>query len=371
MSDLQTEYSVDEPLNREPPLKDLVSSFLTTKNGYDRNHGPIPHLDASKHIVQVDGAVKRQLSLSVDDLKTLTQHEVVCALQCAGNRRHTMRTQIKEVQGVDWYDGAVMNCKWEGPLLKDVLVHAGIDIEESRWKETHVAFACFQVKVQEDDWYGGSIPLDRAMRADAEVVLALKMNAEVLKPNHGFPVRVVVPGVAGARSVKWLDRITVQATESKNFYQQHDYKILPPHIDSAQAAENMWANVPALEEMPVNSVIAVPQPGSITELGSDGCIEVSGYALPSGESGPVVKVEVTADEGIHWVEAELLSDDEHKGKWAWTLWKTRISMEKGKSQRLFSRATDNAGNVQESMTMWNLRGVCYNGYGETRDLAIV
>lgn len=87
-----------------------------------------------------------------------------------------MRTQLKEVQGVDWFDGAVMNCKWEGPLLKDVLLKAGLEIEESRWKETYAAFSCFQTKVQDDDWYGGSITLDRAMRDDAEVILALKVS---------------------------------------------------------------------------------------------------------------------------------------------------------------------------------------------------
>jgi DMSO/TMAO reductase YedYZ molybdopterin-dependent catalytic subunit len=92
-----------------------IPSFITpTPEGYDRNHGPIPIIDASTHRVKIFGLVKNELSLSIDELKELPQHDVVCALQCAGNRRHTMRTKLKEVNGIDWFDGAVMNCKWSG-----------------------------------------------------------------------------------------------------------------------------------------------------------------------------------------------------------------------------------------------------------------
>jgi sulfite oxidase len=91
--------------------------------------------------------------LSILDLQEgLVQHSVVCALQCAGNRRHTMRTKIKEVSGIDWFDGAVMNCIWKGPLLCDVLKVAG-SISTGQYEHVHVAFGCHSTKVQEDDWY--------------------------------------------------------------------------------------------------------------------------------------------------------------------------------------------------------------------------
>ena len=116
--------------------------------------------------------MKKELFLSLRDLRTrYKQHEVACALQCAGLRRHTMRTFLKEVSGIDWGDGAVMNCIWKGPKLKDILNEAAIDLT---FEETgHVAFACYYTKVQDDDWYGGSISLSRAMRDDADVILAL------------------------------------------------------------------------------------------------------------------------------------------------------------------------------------------------------
>ena len=83
-----------------------------------------------------------------------------------------MGTRLKEVQGIDWFDGAILNAEWDGPLLRDVLKAAGVKEEE---EGLHVAFACYQVKTQEDDWYGGSIPLKRAMGEGNEVVLALKV----------------------------------------------------------------------------------------------------------------------------------------------------------------------------------------------------
>ena len=157
-----------------------------------------------------------------------------------------MRTAIKEVEGIDWFNGAVMNCLWRGPRLCDVLKTSKIAdklLNKDGSYRGHVEFACYEQKVQEDSWYGGAIPLSRAMDKDADVILALEMNGKPLDAEHGAPVRVIVPGVAGARSVKWVSRITVQEEDSKNFYQQHDYKILPPEATDKQSAEKFWDKV--------------------------------------------------------------------------------------------------------------------------------
>src|ERR1700761_7681481 len=103
------------------------------------------------------------------------------------------------------------------------------------------------------------------------------MNNEPLTAAHGYPVRVIIPGVAGARSVKWLDRITVQKRESSNFYQQKDYKILPPESQTSQDAKNYWSLVPAIQDMPINSVVAVPTSGSTVQADPSGMLEVKGY----------------------------------------------------------------------------------------------
>ena len=360
----------EKPLNREPNIQKLISSFITYREGYDRNHCLHPQIEGTRHRVRVDGAVINTLELSMADLRNnFEQHSVVCALQCAGNRRHTMRTTIKEVNGLDWFDGAVMNCKWSGPRLNDVLEHAGISLKQSEMETAHVAFACYATPCQEDTWYGASVPLPRALRADMDIILALEMNDAPLSKGHGYPVRIVTPGIAGARAVKWLDRITIQTEECSNHYMQYDYKVLPEEAVDAEAAKGYWHRVPPVQDMPVNSVIAVPHNGDTVHPNFNGTVTVEGYALPNGDDGPVVKVEVSGDDGTSWTEAELIRHDD-ESKWSWKLWKARLKIESGNDRAIYSKATDAAGNTQPRQSRWNLRGVCYNGYGVATDLTI-
>jgi sulfite oxidase len=200
------------------------------------------------------------------------------------------------------------------------------------------------------------------------------MNDKPLPVNHGFPVRVVIPGVAGARWVKWLDHITVQKEESTNHYQRHDYKILPPQATDSAEAKRYWNQVPAMEDMPVNSVVAVPNDNETIHLPDDsGLVEVKGYAVPHGQDGPVTRVEVSADGGKSWIDAELQQDDrgDHNRRWSWVLWKASVPMTKGAGKEILSRATDAGGNTQPEQSQWNLRGVGYNGYGASRNLTVV
>lgn len=197
------------------------------------------------------------------------------------------------------------------------------------------------------------------------------MNGEPLPINHGFPVRMIVPGVAGCRSVKWLDEITVQSEESRNLYQRYDYKRLPSEVTDKESAKQYWDTTPALQDMPINSVIAEPQNGDTVKLPPSGKVEIKGYALPQGDQGPVVKVECSIDEGQTWEAAEIFSGNSLKAKWSWALWKATVRLEKGKNRRILSRATDQGGNVQSGEPVWNLRGLGYDGYGECRDLNVV
>lgn len=209
------------------------------------------------------------------------------------------------------------------------------------------------------------------------------MNGEPLPASHGGPLRVIVPGIAGARSVKWLDQITVAQQESQNHYMQRDYKVLPPDAVDAESAEKYWGITPPLMDMPCNSVVAVPSSEETVQL-VEGKFEVRGYALPGGAQGPVVRVEISLDDGKTWREAEVVHPTS-AGKWAWSLWRfnlTRDDVERdGKevvdntlqSKRrkitILSKATDKGGNTQEDCE-WNLRGVAYNGYGEARDVLV-
>ncbi|KAL6234892.1 hypothetical protein BDW75DRAFT_230786 [Aspergillus navahoensis] len=376
MTATHTEYTTENALNREPPVKELVCSFITpSSTSYDRNHGPIPHLSAVTHTIQIDGLVATPLRLNVHQLATeLPQHEVLCALECAGNRRHTMRTMLREVEGIDWGDAAVMNCKWRGPRLRDLLLRAGVDQHEGP-SGLHVAFTSFQVQCQEDRWFGGSVELDRALDEEADVILALEMNDAPLEPKHGYPVRVVLPGIAGARWVKWLDRITVQDQESTNFYQRRDYKVLPEEAANRDAAEPFWDPTPAMSEVPINSVVAVPGDDGTVYLSGKGRLEMKGYAVPQGSSGPVVKVQVTGDGGRTWVDAEFedsgpVGAGNRARKWCWVLWRAEVEVEVGDGKEVVSRAIDARGNMQAEHSQWNLRGVGYSGYGRARNLTV-
>ncbi|KAF2403144.1 sulfite oxidase, partial [Trichodelitschia bisporula] len=377
------EYTVEEPLNREPPIDELLSSFIT-KNEYDRNHGPIPHINAATHTVQIDGLVNRKIFFTIDDLRSFPQHEVLAVLQCAGNRRHSMRTLIKEVKGLDWADGAVMNCTWRGPRLRDVLAEAGVadSLVDEKGYKGWVSFACYETPCEDDSWYGGSVPLARAMDEDGDCILALEMNGAPLTPYRGFPVRALIPGIAGARSVKWLNLITLSTTDCANFYQQHDYKILPPEARTWEEAEKYWPTVPAMMDMPVNSVVGLPESGSTVVRAADGTIEARGYAVPAGVCGPVMKAEVTGDGGQTWVEAELdfggaEKDDlktvegRRRLRWAWCLWSARVKVEPGEGRQVFCRAVDWGGNSQDKDGQWNIRGVGFNAWGQVKDLTIV
>lgn len=185
------------------------------------------------------------------------------------------------------------------------------------------------------------------------------MNGEPLPDNHGFPVRAIIPGIIGARSVKWIDRITVAETETCNFYQQRDYKVLPRDATDTESAAKFWEIVPPMMENVINSVVIVPNDDDIIERSNEGTITIKGYAVPQGEHGPVVKVEVSCDDGASWTEARLGP----KQKWSWVLWEADVRVDPGDGVRIFSRATDEGGNSQtEPRSQWNLRGIGYNGY---------
>lgn len=195
------------------------------------------------------------------------------------------------------------------------------------------------------------------------------MNDSPLSYNHGYPVRVVLPGIAGARWVKWLDRITVQARESPNFYQQRDYKVLPPDATDRSSAEKYWKSTPPMYDSPINSIIAVPADGETITLPSSGVVEVKGYAVPQNADGPVTRVEVSGNGGESWVDAELTGSSREK-KWCWVLWTARLKTSPGTGREIICRATDAGGNTQEEHSQWNLRGVGYSGYGRAQNLTV-
>jgi sulfite oxidase len=216
------------PYNAETPLPRLRAALVTPQQDFFvRGHGNIPLLDGAAHRLRVGGRVSTPLDLSMAELcRRFPAHTVTAVLQCAGNRRADLQS-VRPTLGQPWTSGAIGNARWTGVALADVLHAAGAKSEAG----LHVAFdSCDEVDDPEEgrSTYGASIPMAKALTPD--VLLAFAMNGEPLTPEHGFPLRVVVPGFAGARSPKWLATITVQDRPSDNHMQARDYKLLPAEV---------------------------------------------------------------------------------------------------------------------------------------------
>ncbi|XP_069908469.1 sulfite oxidase, mitochondrial isoform X1 [Oryctolagus cuniculus] len=344
------------PFNAEPPPELLTENYITPNPlFFTRNHLPVPNLDPDTYRLHVVGAPGGQsLCLSLDDLRKFPKHEVTVTLQCAGNRRSEM-SQVKEVKGLEWNTGAISTARWAGARLCDVLVQAGHQLSEA---EAHV---CFEGLDSDPTGtaYGASIPLARALDPAADVLLAYEMNGEPLPRDHGFPVRVVVPGVVGARHVKWLGRVSVQPEESGSHWQRRDYKGFSPSVD--------WDTVdfdsaPSIQELPVQSAITEPRDGETVESGE---VTVKGYAW-SGGGRAVIRVDVSLDGGLTWQAAELYGEEQCPRKaWAWRLWQLQAPVPAGQKElHIVCKAVDESYNVQPDTVapIWNLRGVLSNAW---------
>lgn len=334
-----------EPYNAEPRLDRLRASSITAQRDlYVRCHGNIPNLDQATHRLIVDGILGTPLDLTVGDLKArFAERTVMAVMQCAGNRRADLQP-VKLTSGDPWAPGAIGNASWTGISLCDVLHAANADVDAA----LHVAFdACDDVEMPGEGRfkYGVSIPMAKALSPD--VLLAYAMNGEALAPEHGYPLRVVVPGFAGVRSPKWLSRITVQHAPSENHMQARDYKLLPADI-TEQTVD--WEKGFTIYDMPLNSAIC--EPAARTELDVGPTI-VRGYAVATARA--IVRVDVSMDGGQRWSQAELEHDA--AAPWSWTFWAITLDLPKG-SHELVVRAWDSAGQTQPARPddTWNFKG---------------
>ncbi|KAG6042103.1 hypothetical protein E4U41_005651 [Claviceps citrina] len=386
-----------KPRNAETPADALSSQFLTPNDlFYVRNHMWVPNVEAATSdlhrltIELLDGSIKEY---TLRDLKTkFPSRKVTAVLQCSGNRRsHMSQDSGRTANGLPWQAGAISNALWEGVLLSDVLADAGFDLNEARnglGETKHVHFMGLEA-------YGASIPIKKAVDPLGDVLLAYSMNDEPLPPDHGFPLRAIVPGHVAARSVKWLNHVTLSDEESTSQWQRKDYKCFGPNQTKVD-----WEEAPAIQEMPVQSAITTLQLGRWTKPSDSSTgplqsappqqeITLGGYAF-SGGGRSVIRVDVSLDGGTSWHQARLLPDCVSKNgtpspchghaAWAWRRWtfeghipldvlRTKSPRQGGSpgaadtsDQRrcttVLAKATDDAYNTQPDShaATWNLRG---------------
>lgn len=339
------------PHNAEPALPGLIESWITpVEKFFIRTHGPNPTIDAKAHRITVGGLVEKELSFSVDELLAeFPAAETTCTLTCAGNRRYE-HSKKKPVGGVQWHEGAIGNATWSGVKLIDVLKVAGVKPEAKHvWfdgVDRHEAHGHETV-------FGGSIPIEKALAETAEhaCLLATKMNGKPLAIDHGAPIRGIVPGYIGARSVKWLGKITLADRPSPNHYVAEAYKLI------TQDEPLAWAEAGILYKIPLNAAICVP--AADAELPPDRTVKVAGYALPPGDAGvTIAEVQVSGNGGETWTKAQL---GEPKKEFCWTLWTAEVEVS-AENPTLVVRAMDSAGGRQPFLSPWNAKGYMYNAW---------
>jgi sulfite oxidase len=334
-----------EPFNAETGARWLDAGPVTdTDVFYVRNHGTVPEVDPGSWRLRVDGEVERELNLSLETLReAFRARQVTATLQCAGNRRAGL-IAIRDIPGeAPWGPGATGTATWTGIALDDVLALAG-----PRSSATHVGFEAADVSTEAKpaQRFGGSIPLVKATRP--EVLLAWGMNGEPLPPVHGAPLRVVVPGYIGARSVKWLDHIELRSQPWPGYFQHVAYRLVREH-ETPGPGVGMPLGLVAL-----NSAILSPANGDTVTAGP---VTARGYAFAGGERH-IARVDVSTDGGDSWSEARLLDD---LGRWAWRQWEATLELAAGEHEILV-RAWDSSAATQpeHARAMWNPKGYVNN-----------
>jgi len=344
----------DEPYNAEPPREAMAGQDVTPVDTfYSRSHGPVPDIEARVWTLRVDGMVARPATFSLDELQRLfSEHTETATLQCAGNRRAGL-IAVADIPGeAPWGPAATATGRWAGVRLTDLLRHVGVDASA-----TDVAFLGADLCDEADppQGFGGSIPLRKAQ--ETEVLLAWSMNGDPLTPLHGSPVRMVVPGYIGARSVKWLERITVQDRPSQNFFQASTYRLLPPDVDPASTGPGDGVE---LGLVAVNSDVLSPADGAEVPIGPT---TVTGYAFAGGDR-TVARVDVSTDGGRTWRQAEL---GEQLSRWTWRHWSITVDVPAGEID-VRARAWDSSAALQPELAeqVWNPKGYVNNSWARTR-----
>ncbi|KAJ3150085.1 hypothetical protein HDU86_006708 [Geranomyces michiganensis] len=387
------------PLNAEAPVAQLLSAGLITPTPlhYVRNHGPVPRLSAETHQLEIDipDELRREspsrgdatTKYTVRQLRAMTKLSVAVTLTCDGNRRKEVNS-VRRSNGFDWGAGATGTAIWTGVSLRNLLIDAGIDMDRvaggsgsgGDTQKQQPWFLLFEGADQlAKGTYGTSIPLPWALDEQRDMLVAYDMNDAQLPPDHGAPLRVVLPGMVGGRQVKWLTKMTVSREESQSWYHFHDNRVLPSGIDSTSATKDIWRDPKhLLYDLNINSVIATPRDGTwVDVLATTHKQRITGYAY-SGGGRAIIAVELSLNMGESWFPADFKYPDasnendagerkaalapRHGGKrWTWCHWSVEMEVWRlMNAAEVWVRAIDCAHNTQPHRVTWNLLGMMNN-----------
>ena len=261
---------------------------------YERNHNLVPQLEAEYYELEILGeGIKEPISLGLDDLKSFEpKHRVMTTIACAGNKRKSVKDIFPTIKGLNWTNGAIGNADYKGVLVRDfLLASTGLKESDLKGKGLHLVTISYDQDFQGKS-YEVSIPLDMALDPMNEIILAYEMNGEDLPEPHGYPVRLVCPGIIGVRSVKWVNKLVISSEEADSAPQRRDYKV----VKETDMSKVQWDKYEPVMGNIVNSAIAFPEPDQELSYDPQKPIEISGWAIGNGIKGTqVVKVEVSFD----------------------------------------------------------------------------
>jgi sulfane dehydrogenase subunit SoxC len=344
VADLGEGISVDElrlaARNHGMPLESLRYDVTPVGLHYLLIHYDIPELDPKGWRLRIEGHVQHPLTLDLADIQAMPRVTRRVTLECAGNGRARL---VPRPVSQPWLDEAVGTADWTGTPLASLLREAGVHDDA-----VDVAFSGADHGVErgiEQDYQRG-LPLAEALGED--VLLAHTMNGQPLPPQHGAPLRLMVPGWYGMAQVKWLTRISVLDRPFDGYQNVTAYRI-------KQAPEEAGALVTRIQPRALVLPPGFPDFQSRTRVVDLGSHELTGRAW-SGWA-PISRVEVSVDAGISWDDAQLGPQPD---KYAWRAWQWSWHVQKPGDYELCARATDAAGNVQPAEQSWNLQGMANN-----------
>jgi len=322
------------------PLEALRYPITPAGVHYLLIHYDIPAVDAEAWRLTVDGVVVRQLSLSLDDLRSRPALEVVTTMECAGNGRAGLEPMPASQP---WLLEAVGTARWCGVSLRALLEEAGM-----RDGALEVLFTGLDRGLEGDveQSYQRSLRLEEALRDD--ILLAYEMNGAPLLPQHGFPLRLVVPGWYGMTNVKWLASVTVLDHGFTGYQQERGYRFRRDESDPGVPVDRMQPR-------------SLMVPPGIPDFLTRRRVVEAGDQLLEGRAwsgrAPIASVEVSSDGGETWEPAQVTRDLD--GQWAWCKWAYRWTAAFGEHE-LCCRATDETGNQQPLEPPWNVGGYANN-----------
>jgi DMSO/TMAO reductase YedYZ molybdopterin-dependent catalytic subunit len=318
----------EAPLNLEMPFETVESFITPTKSFYVRTHFPIPKIDRNAWWLHVDGEVEKPFAINYQELLKFESLTVPVTLECAGNNRHFLEPKVK---GVQWELGAVGTAEWTGVPLSVLLNRAVVrpNAREIILEGADHGMLDDPKSPPGELRFSRSIPLEKAQR---DVLLAYGMNGQDIPPEHGFPVRAIVPGWYAMASTKWLQRIIVTDHPFAGYYQTLDYAYWRRRGDAAELTP--------VTELQVKTEIVKPVRGETVSANST--VRIHGAAWASDSE--IVRVEVSTDGGATWKDAILLGESKPN---AWRFWEFnwKTPSVPGK-QTLVARATDSVGQTQ-------------------------